>query len=143
MRNACKCILEQVPCQHTYYTLITFHHTTFDEFAYACQRGGRGGLAAEARAIYDGFRCQDFSVGYLFNQTIAFFNDPSRACEAYRITDLDGGSNRLSLNRFSRGKTSLNTALKRIRARRLNRGKARHMADQRELIGLSKSFPDG
>src|SRR5256885_13091233 len=86
VRNACKCILEQVPCQYTYYTFITFHHTTFDQFAYACQRGGRGGLAAQAPAIYDGFRCQDFSVGYLFNPTTAFFNNPSPAWATYRVT---------------------------------------------------------
>src|SRR2546430_5041928 len=107
LRNACKCILEQVPCQYTYYTFITFHHTTFDQFAYACQRGGRGGLAAEARAIYDGFRCQDFSVGYLFNQTIAFFNYPSGACEAYQITELYGGSGPFSPERVFKRKKVL------------------------------------
>ena len=136
-------IFEQVACQDANDALITFDHTTFNQFTYSGQRRCGGRLAAKTSAIDYGFSCQNFFVGHVFYNTIAFFDHAARTCVAHGIADLYSSSDGLRLDRFPPGKSLFEATIEWIGSFCLDRGKAWHMLNKRELISLAKGFTDG
>jgi signal transduction histidine kinase len=106
-------------------------------------RRRRGGLAAEARPVYDGLGVEDLPVAHRRHEAAGLPDGPHRPVVAGRVPDPDCGGHRLRLDPVPLAESGLEAAVEGVRPGGLDRGDAGHPAYEAEFVGLAQRLAEG